>query len=119
METKLQSVVCSEGNPQLWVIARISRVQNPKNVPIMKPEKPSAPAPKPGPAKPFDSLLDPLPLPEVVESDSDTAWGLWQDSLQTGDDAQASHVKDQAYDETAPMGLFEPVSPKKPGDKAP
>lgn len=27
------------------------------------------------------SVNDPIPVPEVVESDSDTAWDLWEDSL--------------------------------------
>jgi hypothetical protein len=77
----------------------------------MKPEKPNNPgAPKPNSGKPYDALLDPLPLPDVVESDSDTAWGLWQDSLQShdDDDLPAAPAKDQAYDDTAPMDLTDP-----------
>lgn len=73
----------------------------------MKPEKPQNPgAPKPTTGRPYDALLDPLPLPDVVESDSDTAWGLWQDSLQAHDDeADAAPAKDQAYDDTVPMDI--------------
>ena len=77
----------------------------------MKPEKPqNASAPKPSSGKPYDALLDPLPLPDVVESDSDTAWGLWQDSLHTQDDEglPAEPTKDQAYDDTEPMNLTDP-----------
>jgi len=28
-----------------------------------------------------DFLLEPLPVPDSVESDSDTAWGLWEATL--------------------------------------
>lgn len=31
-----------------------------------------------GPMRPAHAWLDPLPLPEVVEDDSDEAWALWQ-----------------------------------------
>ena len=46
----------------------------------MTPDKPSSPAAPgtPGAVKAYDALLDPLPLPEVSESDTDTAWGLWE-----------------------------------------
>jgi len=74
----------------------------------MKPEKPQSPvAPKPSPGKPYDALLDPLPLPDVVESDSDTAWGLWQDSLQPREDepTDLAPLKDHAYDDTEPMDI--------------
>lgn len=27
------------------------------------------------------SALDPLPVPEAIESDNDAAWALWQDSV--------------------------------------
>lgn len=77
----------------------------------MKPEKPQNPgAPKTSSGKPYDALLDPLPLPDVVESDSDTAWGLWQNSLQTddGDDLPAPPPKDPSYDDTVPMDLTDP-----------
>lgn len=49
----------------------------------MKPDKPSPPAASShSAAKPYDSLLDPLPLPDVTESDTDTAWGLWEASVE-------------------------------------
>jgi hypothetical protein len=34
------------------------------------------------------SALDPLPVPEAFESDTDAAWALWQDSVSTYNDAQ-------------------------------
>ena len=76
----------------------------------MKPEKPQdSGTPRPSANKAYDALLDPLPLPEVIESDSDTAWGLWQDSIQPSDDkGPNSEFKDQAYDDTAPLDLTDP-----------
>lgn len=41
---------------------------------------------------------DPIPVPEVVESDSDTAWGRWEDSI-----APASKEDEPAFDDTVPM----------------
>lgn len=77
----------------------------------MNPEKPKPPAaPQPGSGRPYDALLDPLPLPDVVESDSDTAWGLWQNSLQTHEDEEppaTPPAKDQGYDDTVPMDISE------------
>lgn len=32
--------------------------------------------------KPQDFGLDPLPVPEALESNTDTAWGLWEDTLE-------------------------------------
>lgn len=48
--------------------------------------------PKPADAKPaaprHDFSLDPLPVPDATESDGDTVWGLWQETLQAQDEAQ-------------------------------
>ena len=33
------------------------------------------------------SALDPLPVPEAIESNTDAAWALWQDSVSTYNDA--------------------------------
>ena len=49
-----------------------------------KSETPKSPTPAAAGRVP-DYLLDPVPVPDVVESDSDTAWGLWQDSVQSLD----------------------------------
>ena len=72
----------------------------------MKP--PNSGAPKPSSSKVYDAL-EPLPLPDVVESDSDTAWGLWQDSLQNPDSGPDQDVppRDTGYDDTAPMDISE------------
>jgi len=50
-----------------------------------------------------DFYLDPLPVPEAIESDSDTAWGLWEHSLQ-GSEGPAV-MADGAYDDTLPGTL--------------
>ena len=87
----------------------------------MKPDQPVPPPDKraanssPAP-KPFDGLLDPLPVPDVSESDTDTAWGLWEASvggfLQEGKAApQASPP--HGYEPTEPAGLDGELAPDK------
>lgn len=87
----------------------------------MKPQQPLPPTdkraatPSPSP-KPFDSLLDPLPVPEVSESDTDTAWGLWEASvgglLQDG--KAAPEAPPRGYEPTQPAGLDgEPIPKNK------
>jgi len=66
-----------------------------------------------------DFLLDPLPVPEAVESDSDTAWGLWESTLQAHDDIEASKDLNEdepaSFDDTVPLPLSElpPEDPKR------
>lgn len=43
------------------------------------PQKPQAET-KPPPVHLY-SQADPIPVPEAVESDTDTAWGLWEDLI--------------------------------------
>ncbi len=79
----------------------------------MKPEKPKTPPPPPlVRGSSYDALLEPLPVPDVVESDSDTAWGLWEDSLHPRNDESL----DSSEADTQPMGLTE-LDPKKPPDR--
>ena len=78
-----------------------------------KPEKPKSPTPAGGSRVP-DYLLDPVPVPDVVESDSDTAWGLWQDSVQSLDDTAAAPIsKLTEFDETLPSDLTSPTAIKR------
>ncbi|MDZ7921960.1 hypothetical protein [Rhodoferax sp.] len=72
----------------------------------MKPDKPPTfPATsKPGPAKPYDSLLDPLPLPDVTESDTDTAWGLWEASVE-GTEKKPGAEAPPDFEPTVPVDL--------------
>ena len=47
------------------------------------PEKPN-PADRKPLAKPdHDFFLDPLPVPDATESNTDTAWGLWEHTLRS------------------------------------
>jgi hypothetical protein len=57
------------------------------------------------PTRPHDFSLDPLPVPDAIESDSDTAWGLWEHTLQAHDDPSPAPDSDGAYDETVPGSL--------------
>jgi len=76
-----------------------------------KPEKPKSATPAGGTRVP-DYLLDPVPVPDVVESDSDTAWGLWQDSVQSLDVADTRAPGDSVFDRTIPSDLT-PTLPVK------
>ena len=47
------------------------------------------------------SQADPIPVPEAVESDTDTAWGLWEDLI-----APAKKPVDNAFAPTQPADLL-------------
>jgi hypothetical protein len=53
-----------------------------------------------------DFLLDPLPVPDVVESNTDTAWGRWEESLKADEpqpdfsDTMPSAMAPLDYDKT-------------------
>jgi len=78
---------------------------------IKKPEK-SKPVPPAASRTTPDYLLDPVPVPDVVESDSDTAWGLWQDSVQTMDGGDTRPSGDSIFGATLPSELI-PTPPVK------
>jgi hypothetical protein len=90
----------------------------------MKPVTPKSTTPPAAGGKTFDPLLDALPQPDmVVESDSDTAWGLWQESIMPSQDTlpapfKESAFKDSVYKDTEPMGLPDLPPPKKPSGKS-
>jgi hypothetical protein len=55
-----------------------------------------------------DYLLEPLPLPDVVESDTDTAWGRWEESLKASDNPGQVNpvvVSDTSFGDTLPSAL--------------
>ena len=85
----------------------------------MKPDQTKPPSDKwaatPSAApKPFDGLLDPLPVPEVSESDTDTAWGLWEASVGgLLEDGRADAPPPPGYERTQPAGLDGEPIPKK------
>jgi len=58
-----------------------SMVQN--NVMVQPPDKSKTVIGKTQSAVARDFDLDPLPVPDVKESDTDTAWGLWEHTLQS------------------------------------
>lgn len=82
-------------------------------------DKPKEVAATRPPSPEQDFLLDPLPVPDAVESDSDTAWGLWESTLQAHDDNDASEDVNEddppAFDDTVPLQLSElpPQDPKR------
>jgi len=79
-----------------------------------KPEKPKSSASTTASRVP-DYLLDPVPVPDVVESDSDTAWGLWQDSVQSLDNGDTQSPGDSRFDQTRPTDLAPtPTVKRKP-----
>ena len=61
------------------------------------------------PKSAHDFSLDPLPVPEAVESDSDTAWGRWEHSLQAHDDPSAAEPD---FEDTVPFVFLEDPSKK-------
>lgn len=85
-----------------------------KGMDAMEPVKPEFDAPPPTGGKTYDPLLDPLPQPEVVESDTDTAWALWQDVLSTEDHAAAPEPEAPTFADTVPMGLVDLPPLRKP-----
>ena len=76
-----------------------------------KPERPKSSTSSQG-SRSSDYLLDPVPVPEALESDSDTAWGLWQDSVQSLD------AQDTTFDATVP-GELKTLDEKAPDQRKP
>jgi hypothetical protein len=98
----------------------------------MKTEKPKDSPAKPARTTVYDPLLDPLPTPEVTESDGDTIWGLWesslnpeaqdtqidaQDTLMDAPDTQIEEpdtlIEESAAASDAPQSGFDPTSPSE------
>lgn len=49
----------------------------------------------------FYSALDPIPVAEAVESDTDAAWALWEDAIK-----QQNSGFDTAFENTRPAELL-------------
>lgn len=81
---------------------------------FFKSAKPVAPAAnklaRPASSTSASALFDPLPLPEVVESDSDTSWAMWEDSVQS----QNPELDARGDQDTVPMALLDESQDKKP-----
>jgi hypothetical protein len=54
------------------------------------------------------SASDPIPVPEAVESDSDTAWDMWEDSI------MPDNAADTDFHPTVPSDLLPHPSAKRP-----
>lgn len=70
-----------------------------KPVPPADPSKPSTPR-----AVDLALALDPLPVPDVSESDTDTAWGLWEATLE-GDSPPKPAEAPADFEPTQPNSL--------------
>ncbi len=68
-------------------------------------DKSKNPFPPKAPTRTHDFSFDPLPVPDAIESDSDTAWGLWEHTLQAHDTPDTPSDTDTVYDETIPGDL--------------
>lgn len=53
-------------------------------------------------------VADPIPVPEAIESDSDTAWGQWEDSLSP---KSSDSGPDTAFGATVPADLLDLPEP--------
>lgn len=74
-------------------------------------QKPAQPVAEKSVAEHLYAANDPIPVPEAIESDSDTAWGLWEDLSDT-----VPNESDRAFAHTVPADLLpeqEGFKPKK------
>jgi hypothetical protein len=75
----------------------------------------SKPADSKPPSQPdHDFFLDPLPVPDATESNTDTAWGLWEHTLRSYEEEaqKPPEPKHQDFADTVPADLLN--VPKKP-----
>jgi hypothetical protein len=72
----------------------------------MNSDKPLPPAytKKPGTPSAVDLALDPLPVPDASESDTDTAWGLWEATLDSEPNPKPADAQPD-FEATQPIGL--------------
>jgi hypothetical protein len=86
-----------------------------QNAPMStRPDKPKDYSVPRTPTRLHDFSLEPLPVPDALESDSDTAWGLWENTLQAHDDQRVHEEEPPTFDDTVPCQLTElpPEDPK-------
>lgn len=67
---------------------------------MVKKVSPESPATPESSALDLYSAGDPIPVPEVIESDADAAWALWEDSI-----SPRSSEPDIAFENTVPADL--------------
>ncbi|OGB28561.1 MAG: hypothetical protein A3F78_15610 [Burkholderiales bacterium RIFCSPLOWO2_12_FULL_61_40] len=71
----------------------------------MNPTDSNPAAPSATTVKTYDPLLDPLPQPEVVESNTDTAWSRWEDLVRAEDACKDDEPQGPDFEDTVPTGL--------------
>jgi hypothetical protein len=78
------------------------------------PDRSNSPARKPAAAHDFS--LDPLPVPDATESNTDTAWGLWEHTLKSMDepDVPTQPAELQDFPDTEMSDLLPPLTPPAP-----
>ena len=73
-----------------------------------KSDKPPSKPPAYGQRHVPDFLLEPIPVPEAIESDTDTAWGRWEETLLASEKPPGSAGADQQdadFGDTLPSAL--------------
>lgn len=86
-----------------------------QNSVVATPPDKSKPADRNPPSKAeHDFFLDPLPVPDATESNTDTAWGLWEHTLRSYEEEAKSppDTKSADFEDTVPS--FVPSKVKKP-----
>ena len=76
------------------------------------PEKPKSGAPKASTPSARDYFLDPVPVPEAIESSTDTAWGLWEHTLQAFEQEMQKDAQPTDFQDT--LALDASLHLKKP-----
>lgn len=57
---------------------------------------------------------DPIPVPEAVESDTDTVWGLWQDLAEPKQNSQDADFESTQAADLCPETPSLPASKRQP-----
>lgn len=79
----------------------------------MKEDPKKLPPPPEHPAQDPYSAHDPIPVPEVVESDSDAAWEMWE-----AEEAKEKKQEERGFAPTVPAEL-QPLTPSKAPKRRP
>jgi hypothetical protein len=86
----------------------------------MKSDPPKPDADKKPASRIYDGFLEPLPVPDMSESDTETAWGRWEDSFSSTAEAPKADTEEAEpappnFEDTQPMGALDlpPLPPLK------
>ena len=69
---------------------------------VKKALEPSPAVPNPADVHPY-AATDPIPVPDALESDTDTTWALWQDL--SAEKVQKARAGDSTFAQTVPAAL--------------